>query len=226
MNYESQIYQCKEEPSLIFTYMKQGDYGLVEELILQNDVNINVVDGVGNDIMMRLLKAKKYELLLSFMKKRNWDVNHQNDEGNTFAHLLAQDDSLMAIKVVGELIKKSNYSPNIRNNRGETALDIALSNNYLCTAFKLLEDKRFNEISVFSFKHLFDASIKNKVYGKYSKITNLEVIVGNLEKKELDSGMRDLIQQIQDNMEAIKRDFLNNRSSLLESIINNSLVTA
>ncbi len=215
----------KEEPSLIFSLMKQGSYDIAYHLLDQNIVNINTTDGVGNDTITRFLKAKQYDYVIELMKKRNWKVNHQNNEGNTFGHILAQDDSAMAVKVVEQLTKKKLYSPNIKNHKGETAMDIALSNHYLCTAFKLLEDQRFNCIDIFSFKALFNASIKNEGYGKYSRITNLEIIVENLEKKELDSGMRDLIQIISDNMEAIKRDIMNNRSSLLESIINHHLVT-
>jgi hypothetical protein len=99
-------------------------------------------------------------------------------------------------------------------------MDIALSNNYLCTAFKLLEDKRFTEIDVFVFKNLFNATIHNKDYGKYSKITNLEIIVENLEKKELSNGLKRIIDNIVANMEVIKWDLMNNKSNVLESIIN------
>ena len=55
-------------------------------------------------------------------------------------------------------------------------------------------------------------------------ITNLNVIVENLEKKELDAPMKNLVDNINVNMEAIRKDFMNNKSSLLESIINNHLV--
>ena len=212
---------CKEDPSLIFTYIKQGQYSDVEEILMNNIVNINLLDNVGNDVMTRLLKAKQYDMVLDLMKKKNWDVNHQNDDGNTFGHILALDDSISALRIVEQLTKKKNYYPNIKNNRGETAMDIALSNHYLCTAFKLLEDKRFNNIDIFSFKNLLNVSIQNKFYGKYSKIMNLEIIVENLEKKDLNSDVENLIQNIHNHMDAIKKDIMNNRSSLLESIINN-----
>lgn len=215
--------QIKEDPSLIFTLMKEEKYSLVESLLLENLVNINTVDRVGNNVVMKLLKLKRYELVLEVMKKRNWDVNHQNEEGNTFGHLLAQDDSLMAVQVMEQLTKKKNYLPNMKNHRGETAMDIALSNHYLATAFKLLEDKRFNDINIFSFRHLFHASIKNELYGKYSKLTNFEIIVDQLEKKELDSKMSDLVKQIHQNKEAIREDILYHHSSLLETIIENHL---
>ena len=218
----NEIYDnCKEDPTLIFQYIKQGDYELVYELINKNIVSINTIDCLGNDVVTRLLKAKQYEYVTILMKKKNWNVNNQNDEGNTFGHILAMDNSPMAVKVVEQLTKKSNYIPNLKNKHHETAMDIALSNNYLCTAFKLLEDKRFNEIDFLSFKNLFMTSIENKCYGKYSKINNLEIIVDSLEKKELDTTMRDLINNINDNLDRIKNDIMNNKIYTLETIINN-----
>ena len=104
-----------EEIPSVFTLIKNGDFDTVEELIMDNDINVNEVDGVGNDVVTRLLKAKQYELVIEVMKKRNWDVNHQNDDGNTFGHILACDDSVMAVKVMEALTKKKNYMPNIKN---------------------------------------------------------------------------------------------------------------
>lgn len=220
-NYQQLELACKEDPSLIFTLIKQENYKDVEQLLVNGVVNVNLCDSVGNDVITRLLKAKQYDLVLTFMKKRNWRVNHKNDDGNTFAHILATDNSVAAIKVVEQLTKKKNYLPNIKNKKGETALDRALNNNYLCTAFKLLEDKRFNDIDIFSFKNLIKVTIKNTCYGKYTKINNLEIIVENLEKKELDPCMMNLIKRINDNMEAIKREIINNSLTILEKIIEN-----
>lgn len=220
-NYQQLELACKEDPSLIFTLIKQENYKDVEQLLVNGIVNVNLCDSVGNDVITRLLKAKQYDLVLTFMKKRNWRVNHKNDDGNTFAHILATDNSVAAIKVVEQLTKKKNYLPNIKNKKGETALDRALNNNYLCTAFKLLEDKRFNDIDIFSFKNLIKVTIKNTCYGKYTKINNLEIIVENLEKKELDPCMMNLIKRINDNMEAIKREIINNSLTILEKIIEN-----
>ena len=219
---DNEIYDnCKEDPTLIFQYIKLGEYELVYKLIDKNIVNINTVDCLGNDVVTRLLKAKQYEYVIMLMKKKNWDVNNQNDEGNTFGHILAMDNSPMAVKVVEELTKKSNYIPNLKNKRHETAMDIALNNNYLCTAFKLLEDKRFNEIDYLSFRNLFMTSIENKYYGKYSKINNLEIIVESLEKKDLSDTMNDLIDCIKDNLDRIKNDIMNNRNYTIEAIISN-----
>ena len=212
---------CKEDPSLVFSFIKQEKFELVYDLIEKNIVHVNEVDNLGNDVVTRLLKAREYNLVILLMKKKNWNVNHQNVEGNTFGHILANDNSPMAVKVVEELTKKSNYLPNIKNNKDQTAMDIALNNNYLCTAFKLLEDKRFNNIDVTSFKNLFTTSIQNKSYGKYSKINNLEIIVDTLEKKDLNSTIRVIIDCIIENLDRIKNDIMNNKSYTLEAIINN-----
>lgn len=221
---QSDIYSsCKEEPSKIFHYIKNGEFDIVSNLITNNIVSVNETDGVGNDVLSRLLKVREYEIVLDLMKKRNWNVNHQNDEGNTFAHILASDDSIMAVKVMEQLKKKNNFIPNIKNNNDETAMDIALNNKHLCTAFKLLEDKRFNNINIFSFRNLYEASIKNKVYGKYSKLMNFDLIIDSLSKKELDSSMNSFINVLYDNIDSIKKEFMNNRFSLIESLIYNYL---
>ena len=218
-NEQQMVLACKEVPSMIFKIISKGYFEVVEKLIEDNTIDVNLTDTVGNDVVTRLLKARQYDLVIQLMKKKNWDVNHQNLDGNTFGHILAQDDSFMAISVVEQLKKKMNFLPNIKNNKGETIIDIALSNNYLSTAFKILEDKRFNSISIISFKTLFNVCIKNKKYGKYSKISNLEIIVDSLEKKELDSDLTDLILHLHKNMDTIKRDILNNNFRLVDSLI-------
>lgn len=216
---------CADEPSLIFTLIKQGEFEAIQLLIDENIINVNLCDSVGNDVVTRLLKSKQYDLVLQLMKKRNWDVNHQNVEGNTFGHILAQDNSVSTLKIVEQLIKKTNFMPNIKNYKGETILDKAINNNYLCTAFKVLEDKRFTDIDILSFQKLFNACIKSTYYGKYSKLNNLEVIVSNLDKKDLMPGMKNLIQEIKDNMTTIKEEIMNNKSNSLETLIESSLNT-
>lgn len=217
---------CSEEPSLIFSLIKRCNFEVVEKLLEENKVNVNTCDGVGNDVVTRLLKAKQYDLVIKFMKKRNWDVNHQNVEGNTFGHILALDNSVGALKVVEQLKKKKNFTPNIKNNKGETVLDKAINNNYIYTAFKILEDKRFDDIDLVTFKKLCDTCVKNSYYGKYSRLNNLEVIVDNLVKKQLEPKMKKLIDVIVENMDIIKVDILRDRSAVLENIINATVMEA
>ena len=216
---------CSEDPSLIFTLIKQGEFETIQLLIDENRINVNQCDTVGNDVVTRLLKAKQYDMVLQLMKKKNWNVNNQNVEGDTFGHILAQDNSAFVVKLVEQLTKKTNFIPNIKNDKGETILDKAINNNYLCTAFKVLEDKRFNNIDILSFQKLFNVCIKNTYYGKYSKLNNLEVIVSNLDKKELMPVMKDLIDEIKNNMTIIKEEIMNNKSNSLETLITSSLNT-
>lgn len=217
---------CSDEPSLIFALIKQGHFEVVDALIEKNKVDVNLCDSVGNDVVTRVLKAKQYELVLKLMKKRNWDVNHQNIDGDTFGHILALDNSVSALMIIAQLTKKKNYLPNIRNNKGETVFDRAINNNYIGAAFKILEDKRFNNISVLSFRRLCHASIKNVYYGKYSKLNNLEVIVESLEKKDLVPSMKKLVDNINENLEEIKNEIMENGYSVLEGIIEESLSEA
>lgn len=217
------INACSEDPSLIFSLIKQGHFEVVNTLIEKNKVDVNLCDSVGNDVVTRLLKAKQYDLVLKLMKKRNWDVNHQNADGDTFGHILALDNSVSALIIIAQLTKKKNYLPNIRNNKGETVFDRAINNNYIGAAFKILEDKRFNNISILSFKRLCHASIKNVYYGKYSKLNNLEVIVESLEKKDLVPSMKNLVDKINENLDEIKNEIMNNGYSVLENIIESSL---
>ena len=214
---------CADEPSAIFTFIKNGEIELVEKLLDENIVSVNTIDGVGNDVITRLLKSKQYDLVIKFMKKRNWDVNHQNVEGNTFGHILVLDNSVGALRVMEQLIKKKNFTPNIKNNKGETMLDRAINNNYIYTVFKILEDKRCNDIDLITFKKLYKTCIRNSYYGKYSKLNNLEVIVDNLDKKELEPDVRKIIDVINDNMEYIKTEIMRDRSSILENIINSTM---
>lgn len=223
---EQAVDVCTDEPSLIFYFIKNGEFELVERLINDNIVNVNICDGAGNDVLTRLLKAKQYDLVIDVMKKRNWDVNHQNIEGNTFGHILALDNSVGALKVVEQLKKKKNFTPNIKNNKGETILDRAINNNYIYTTIKILEDKRCDEIDLYTFKKLYDVCIKSSLYGKYSKLNNLEVIVDSLGKKELEPAMKKVIDEICENMEMIKVEIMKNKSSRIESIINSTLSEA
>ena len=215
---------CCDDPTLIFNLIKKGYFDVINELIDEKKIDANLCDSVGNDVCMRLLKAKQYDLVIKLMKKRNWDVNHQNELGDTFCHILALDNDIRSLKKIKQLIKKKNYSPNINNSNGDTSFDIAINNNYLISAIKFLEDKRFDNIGIRSFKKLYKVSIKNSTYGKYSKINNLKIIVDSLDKKDLSIEIRDVVDKINDNMESIQEDLLRDSNRFLDSIINNSVL--
>ena len=75
-----------DDPSLVFELIKEGHLELVDKLLTKKIVDINICDEAGNNILVRLLKQGAYELVLKHMKNKDWDVNHQNLDDNTFAH--------------------------------------------------------------------------------------------------------------------------------------------
>ncbi|MBO5138529.1 MAG: hypothetical protein J6B89_02700 [Bacilli bacterium] len=223
-NEDQTINACTEEPSLIFELIKQGYMDVVDKLLSKRKVNVNTTDEVGNDVLTRLLKAKQYNLVLKHMKKKEWDVNHQNKDGNTFAHILVTINYVHVAKIIDELKKNKDFVPNIKNNKNETILDKSINENYIYTTMKILSDKRFNNIDIISFKKLYKAYIKNSYYGTYSKLNNLEIIVDNLEKKDiLVPKMQELLDLISRNKDLITKELLKNKSSNLEILINSLL---
>ena len=75
-----------------------------------------------------------------------------------------------------------------------------------------------------SFKHLYDTYIKSNNYGKYSKLTNLEIIINNLKDKKLLPTLERIIEFIKLNFNAIKDEFLSkNKSTRIDTIIQNVL---
>ena len=167
---------------------------------------------------------KQYDLVLKFIRKRSWNLNHQNLDGNTIGHLLVKDTSVSALRILEHLTKSKRYLLNLKNKNGETVLDRAIHNQSAFQALKILEEKRFNNIDVLSFKQLCQLCIKNNYYGKYSKLTNLENIVDSLEKKDgLVPSMSELLDKIVDNLEVIKLDLEKGKFSLLDQMINTSL---
>ena len=75
-------------------------------------------------------------------------------------------------------------------------------------------------MDISQFKNLFNICVINKSYGKYSKINNLEIIVENLEKKDLSPRLKKIVENISENMDLIKDDIMNNNNLILDSIIN------
>lgn len=214
------IIACSEEPSLIFELIKEGHFELVDKLLTTNKVDINTCDENGNNVLMRLLKKGQYDLVLKHMKNKNFDINHQNYEGDTFAHLLVSINYVNIVEIIKALAKNKNLMPNIKNNKGETILDKSINDDYIYTTVKILEDKRFNNIDIVSFKHLYETYIETNKYGKYTKLTNLEIILDNLAEKTLLPTMEKLIRIIKENFEYIKERLINNKKTGINDIIN------
>ena len=218
------VAKCEEEPSLIFQLLKEDHIELIDKLLSKKKVDINVVDEQGNNILTRLLKRGLYDLVLKHMKNKKWDVNHQNNDGNTFGHFLVAINYVNVMGIIKELKKNKMFMPNIKNNNGETILDKSVNDYYIYTAAKILEDKRFNNIDLMSFKNLYDTYIKTNKYGKYTKVTNLEMIIESLEDKLLMPKMAKLISNLKANFKEIKKEVINNKTDIIDYIINKTFV--
>ena len=216
---------CEEEPSLVFELIKEGHMDLVDKLLKSKIVSLNEVDEDNNTVLMKLLKVKQYDLVEKYINNSDYDINHQNKDGNTLIHLLSSKDYLHIASIIKKLRRNKEVNPNIRNNEGKTALDIAISMDNLCTTLKLIEDKRFNNIDVISFTNLYNKFIKSEKFGKYSRLTNLEIVIKELSKKtKLLPRMEELVDLIKKNYDIIKNEIMSNRLTFIDTIVNSVLV--
>lgn len=216
--------QVEEEPSLVFELIREGHYDFVDKLLSKNKISVNVSDEDGNNVLMKLLKVGRYDIVLKHMKNKEFDINHQNNDGDTFAHILVTINYVNVIDIIKQLKKNKDFLPNIKNNYGETILDKSINENYIYTTVKILEDERFNNIDILSFKNLYNAYIKNKQYGKYGRLTNLEMIIDNLDKKSLLPRMEVLVEALKNNYDNIKEGLIKDNLKVVDEIINTCLV--
>lgn len=210
-----------DDPLLIFTMMEEGFKEVVECVI--DKIDLNLCDQKGNNVLMALFKNKYYDLVLKYMNDSYLDINHQNSEGNTLAHLVVMTNYVEVKDIINELLNNKRLQINLKNNQNETILDKSINNNYLYTTAKILNDQRFDSINLASFKNMYEAYIKNNDYGKYSKLSNFTLIMENLSKKKLLPTMDRLINLINDNVDVIKNDFFMSKTNNLDDIINNMI---
>ena len=209
---------CDSDPSLVFSLIKENDVEVLNRIISKSDFDFTICDEDGNNIVMCLLKKKQYDLVLKYMDKV--DINHQNKDGDTLAHILVGLNYVSVKEILEKVLNDKRFILNIKNKNGETILDKSIHNNYLYTTIKILSNKRFNSIDVYSFKNLYETYIKSNNYGKYSKLSNLEIILDNLENKPLMPRMKKLLRNIYKNLDVIKSDLNVSKTENLDNIIN------
>lgn len=214
---------CEEDPLLIFELIREEHFELVDKLLTKKKVDINICDELENNILVRLLKKNQYSLVLKHMKNKDWNINKQNLEGDTFTHILVMYNYVNVLDIIKQIRKNKKFMPNIKNNKGETILDKSINSNYIYTTIKILEDKRFNNIDIVSFKNLYDTYVKSNNYGKYTKLTNLQIIIDNLDSRELKPSMEKLISVLKEHFNVIEKEFINNKNIKLDAIINDIL---
>ena len=214
------IEACDEEPSLIFKAIKLNYRDVYEKVLEKDNFNFNLTDEDGNNVLMYLLKNKDYDLVNKYISNPKININHQNNDGNTLAHLLVTANYIDIKEILEKLLLRIDFLPNIKNELNETILDKSINNPYLCTTMKILSDRRFNNIGLNSFIHLYETYIKSNNYGTYSKLNNFEVIFNSLKEKELMPTMSRLVNIIQKEENIIKKDFIKSKTMILDTIIN------
>ena len=210
---------CSNDNSLIFKLIKEDEKCVVRRVLEEPHFNYNICDANGNSLIMWLLKGKYYDELLKILDNPKVDINHQNNEGDTFAHMLVMVNYLEVKEIIEKLLKRVEFMPNIKNNKGETILDKSINNNYIYTTAKILSDRRFNNINMVSFKNLYDTYIKSNNYGKYSKLDNLTLIVNNLQRKDLNEHLSLLISLFRRNRKVIYEEITNSDTSRMDFLI-------
>ena len=141
-----------------------------------------------------------------------------------FLNLLVLINYINVMEIIKQLKKNKKFLPNIKNNKGETILDRSINGNYIYTTVKILEDRRFNSIDIASFKRIYDTYIKTNNYGKYTKMTNLEIIMDSLDGKDLVPRMEKLVGYFNKDYDFIKDEIINdNKTNKMDTIINKVL---
>lgn len=209
---------CEDDPTVIFKLIDEGHKELTSKMLTKKLVSVNTTNEYGNDVITYMLQNGWYDEVLKFMKDKSWDVNHQNENGDTFAHILVGKKYLEVMGIVKQLLKNDNYVPNIMNNKQETILDKSMDNNNISMTIKILEDERFDNINLVSVRNLYEKYIKNKAYGIMSKVNNLEIIVDSLQEKDLMPRVENFINKIVKNYKEIKAKVFNNDIKQLDEM--------
>ncbi len=217
---EKAISSCDDDPSLSFEAIKMNYKEVYIPVLEKEDFDFNITDESGNNILMCLLKNKDYDLVNKYIDKASININHQNNNGDTITHLLVGIDFVLIKDILDKIIARDDFLPNIKNNNNETILDKAINNHYLYTTIKILSDKRFNNINLYSFKNLYETYIKSNEYGIYSKLNNFTLIFNNLKKKNLMPTMSRLVKILKKEEDIIKNDFIASKTECIDTIIN------
>ena len=164
------IKAAEEDPSIIFELIKTDNDELLNHMLDESLIDVNLVSSNNDSLAIKLLKSAKYELVLKVIKNKNWNVNYQNDDKETFGHILAKINNVAVVPIFKELKKNKNFDINIRNKDDKTIFDISVESHNSYVSTKIIEDERFNDINIFEFLKFYETYIDTNEYGKYSKL--------------------------------------------------------
>ena len=212
------IKAIEEDPSIIFELIKTDNDELLNHMLDESLIDVNLVSSNNDSLAIKLLKSAKYELVLKVIKNKNWNVNYQNDDKETFGHILAKINNVAVVPIFKELKKNKNFDINIRNKDDKTIFDISVESHNSYVSTKIIEDERFNDINIFEFLKFYETYIDTNEYGKYSKINMIESIL-TMDGRYVNTRMQELLNHLKDNVKNIKKDIENDDYNLLKSII-------
>jgi len=212
------IKAAEEDPSIIFELIKTDNDELLNHMLDESLIDVNLVSSNNDSLAIKLLKSAKYELVLKVIKNKNWNVNYQNDDKETFGHILAKINNVAVVPVFKELKKNKNFDINLRNKDDKTIFDISVESHNAYVSTKIIEDERFNDINIFEFLKFYETYIDTNEYGKYSKINMIESIL-TMDGRYVNTRMQELLNHLKDNVKNIKKDIENDDYNLLNSII-------
>lgn len=212
------IKAAEEDPSIIFELIKTDNDELLNHMLDESLIDVNLVSSNNDSLAIKLLKSAKYELVLKVIKNKNWNVNYQNDDKETFGHILAKINNVAVVPVFKELKKNKNFDINLRNKDDKTIFDISVESHNSYVSTKIIEDERFNDINIFEFLKFYETYIDTNEYGKYSKINMIESIL-TMDGRYVNTRMQELLNHLKDNVKNIKKDIENDDYNLLNSII-------
>ncbi len=135
-------------------------------------------------------------------------------------HILIVNYFVDIKEILEKILSRDDFIPNIKNNNNESILDKAIESKYIYTVVKILSDRRFNNIGLYSFKNLYETYIKSNDYGTYSKLNNYMIIFDNLRRKRLMPSMMKLMKILKIKERTIIMDLEAARLDNLDTIIN------
>lgn len=212
------IKAAEGDPSIIFELIKTDNDEVLNHMLDEELIDINITSTNKDSLAIKLLKNSKYDLLLKVLKNKKWDINYQNEDKETFGHILAKINNVAIIPLFKELKKNKTFDINITNKDNKTIFDISVEskNSYLST--KIIEDERFNNIDIFKFLKFYETYIDTNEYGKYSKINMIDSVL-SMEGRYFSTRMQELLNHLKDNSKTIKKDIEKDDYNLLQSII-------
>ena len=212
------INDVANDPTSIFELINMKRFDLIKSLIDDKIVSINIVDDGGNNLIIRLLKVKEYDLVSYLLNNKSLDINKSNLNGNSFLHVLVKDSNVKAIKILDSVINRSDIIVDSINNSGYTPLDIAINNNYLVIAFKILFSNKFGNITIGSLIRLINTFLSPR-YCVYSRISNFNTFIDGIKNINLSLEVSLFMDYLIDNVDNINLAIKTDNKKMFDGII-------